>query len=190
MKKIFFQILILHSFSIFGNPLDSSSFMQDKILKQEITNYINEEKPNILGKGKYFVPTLNFYQYESEDNFCFYLSYIMNEYDLDYISHSYFSIIENEIVLIEFHNGNPKNFVFKLESFDCIDKTLLLEKLYSAKKGGITGTHSALVFCKKGNDINKKKYENSDYVPNIELFYKNFPSNGTIKLIDYYKRGK
>lgn len=167
MKKLVIYLVLIFAAELKGSSLDSTLVNTKIKVKSEINNFISEQKATILGKGKYFVPVLKFYYYYGVEDFCFYISYIMNEYDLKYYSYPYYSFIDENLILIDLKISKQDSICLDLFKIENLNQTELLRHLYPSQKGGISGINKAMIVCKKDSSFYKKIYENSDDVPNL-----------------------
>lgn len=187
MRIILFIILFINGFYTFGIGIDTSIFKLNEYFNTELKSFIDTVKPNTIGKGKYMVIVANFYKIDKKNNeFCFCLGVIMNEFELKYMQHDLIYYYNNEIVLIQLPKETDKIILKELnvKSIDKTDSVNIISKLFHESKGGITGTSEGLLFCYKKKSIEKTFYKNADKIPFDKYIYRKFPTGGVIKQIE------
>lgn len=185
MKKIIFLLLLFKGFYSFGNR-DTCSHKKFDLFKEELNFFIDTIKPNSIGRGKYLVFVANIhYSNSSKNHFCFTLGYILNSFELEYVSANYVYYFKDEIVLISTDRKINNFFIDpcfkKIEEEDSIK---IRKKLFPEEDGGITAITRGYIYCQEADTISKTFYQNSDEIPLEKSIYKYFPSGGTIEQIE------
>lgn len=175
MKKILSIGLFLVSIHFYSCNGDS---LQNKKLEEfnnELSLFSNSIKTQSIGKGKYNVFVACFYSSKtSTKDFCFTLGYILNEYELNYISPNYVYYLNNDIVLIKIDKKTKRTF-FKnanMRKIEAADSLIIIKKLYPQADGGITYTSKGLTYCNKNEKKERTIFENSDEIPFDKSIFK------------------
>ncbi len=123
----------------------------------ELNYYVDSVKPNSILNGKYNVYVANFFSL-SQNEFCFSLGNISNEFEFDLVGSDYIYYFHKEIVLVKMVKEN--NDLLKnlgLKKIDATEQKIIKEKLFPTNKGFIINDDDDLyVFCDENNEIRKR----------------------------------
>jgi hypothetical protein len=185
MKILPLALLIFNTSFAMGSNKDTCKSKEAETFKAELQSFVDSIKPNSSARARYAVYVANLYNVKPFDTLCFTLGYILNDDEVKYISPDYVYYYNDEIVLIR--GSNLTADIFKELQFKKIEKEdsiKIANKLFPSESGGFTYTAQGLAFCKEKEKVIRTFYRNADEIPLELSIYGNFPSGGTIELIE------
>jgi hypothetical protein len=164
-------IILITNFCSGGQSLNSINDNYN-VFKKQVVEFINLSKTKTIFNGKYNVYCVNLHINNLDTNsYCFTMTYIMNEYDINLINSMYFLYIDSDIVLINERSWFNRIFFNEMAS---ADKHEIIDKLMPNERGFISGIVGGLIFCSYNGHSHKVLYRNSDDMPS-KLSPLNFP---------------
>jgi hypothetical protein len=185
MKILLFIFLIFNSSYSICSIKDSCKNREVDAFVTELHFFIDSIKSNSLMRARHAVYVAHFFQVNSmEEELCFTLGYILNDFEVKYIDPDFVYYYNDEIVLISISGDVTDNFfeplfLKKIEKADSIGVT---NKLLNSGMSA-TYTPQGLFFCKVKGEVSRTFYENADNIPTKKEIYKLFPLGGAIRLI-------
>jgi hypothetical protein len=185
--KVVICIILLLSASAARVEKSNYTAREAEIFKAEFNLFVDSIKPfhnDFI--NQFVVYVAHFYQINPKDEeLCFTLGYILNEFQVKSIAPDYVYYHNDEIVLIRCSNLTAD--IFKELQFKKIEKedsVRIANKLFPAESGGFTYTSQGLVYCKEKERIARTFYSNADEIPLERSIYGNFPVGYKIELIE------
>src|SRR5262249_29501474 len=115
MKYILILAILLSNMTSNGTTLDT--FDKFNLFKKQINYFINESKQLSVGRGKYDIYCVNLITYDLDTNsFCFGISLISNEYDINIVKAKYLFYIDSNVILINVENWFNKIHFNRIDS--------------------------------------------------------------------------
>ncbi len=185
--------LIIVTTMLLSNYHLSTNCDKAEIINNTLDEFILLRKKENSKASRFNIYILNIYINDtSSHDICFSLGYIRNSYEYQYVNPQYYLIREGEYILVKIDENELGNDFKPLklkpirtisERISTFDLATIIQKLYPGDMGGITGITKAIRYCREGNNISKKNFENSDMLPLKQSIYDSFPADIQIEMI-------
>ncbi len=173
MKKIISLIVcMLYYATTFSQVLENMK--EDNPILVETTRFIDKINNEYINNSRFAVFVIYGIESDSSKKLCLTISYIMNSYEYEFIeSQHYFKYKDNFVIISSsrvfdislLHDFSPKTIT-------STDKEKIINTLFPKKRGGITYTAQALLYCIDNNKLSKSFFENSDNLPLDKSIYR------------------
>ena len=182
MKKVI--IIFLYFFVTLSLYSQQTNDKIDTLLRNKVINFIDTINKFYINYDKHAVFVIKSFNVDTNRNFCFSMSFILNAYEYKYIEPNYYFKYQDNIVLISFGNMFDKSIfnVFLPEKINAETKIKIMDKL-CPKEEAATYEPPGFLICRINDNIKDTFFENADEIPLEESIFKNFPEGGaTIKI--------